>query len=181
MFRGIRHLLTILVVGMLGGCTPESPPSRPPAKADLVDRLFIIRALGNRCVDTGEPERIAEQTSVVIRACRDAPAQRFRLQEIAEADPVSHDFILMIPGTSFCLGVSGNAVSAGRALEVQTCTGSSHQRFAFDGDALLVGVQNDGVRVSRDFAIEPRDANTNEGTPLVVGTREFSDAEYWRM
>jgi hypothetical protein len=174
-------IFTILIVAILGDCTPVRPRHRPPVNPDRRDRLFIIRALGNRCVDAGEPERITEQSPVVIRACRNTPAQRFRVQEIAEAAPVSHDFNLMIPGTPFCLGVSGNAVSAGRPLEVQTCTGSSRQRFAFDGDALLVGVQSNGVRVSRDFAIEPRDANTNEGTPVVAGTREFSDAEYWRL
>ena len=181
----IGRLLTVLVAGALAGCAPDRPRPRPPEKAGLVDRQFIIRGLGNRCVDAGEPERVtgqaAGQGAVAIRACRDTPAQRFRLQEIAETEPVSHDFVLMIPDTSLCLGVAGNVVAAGRPLEVQACTGSRRQRFAFDGDALLVGVQNDGLRVSREFVVEPREANTNEGTPIVAGTREFADAEYWRM
>ena len=185
MRRPIRRLFVALVAGTLASCAPERPAPRPHEEDRLVDRPFIIRALGNRCVEAMETVRgtaqAAEQGGVVIKACRETPSQRFRLKEIAETEPVSHDFVLMIPGTSSCLGVSGTVVAATRPLEVQPCTGSRRQRFAFDGDALLVGVQNDGVRVSRDFVVEPAEANTNEGTPVVVGTREFSDAEYWRL
>lgn len=177
MLRGLRRVLMAFVVGSLAACAPV----RPPVHADPPERLFIIRALGNRCIDAGDPARLSEDAPVTIQACRDSASQRYRVLEIAEPAPVSHDFTLAIPDTSFCLGVSRVGVAPGAPLKAQPCTGSRRQRFAFDGDALLVGVQQDGARVSRDFVIEPRDANTNEGTPVVVGSREFSDAEYWRV
>jgi hypothetical protein len=69
----------------------------------------------------------------------------------------------------------------GQPLELQLCDDASPaQRFAFDGDAILMGSQSAG-RVSRDFIIEPQLKYTPSRTPLVVGTREFSDAEYFRF
>src|SRR5262249_39961992 len=44
----------------------------------------------------------------------------------------------------------------------------------------LVGTQASG-RVTRDYVIEPDQDHTAAYTPLVVGTREVSDAEYFRF
>jgi hypothetical protein len=72
-------------------------------------------------------------------------------------------------------------VNLGQPLELQLCDDASPaQRFAFDGDAILMGSQSAG-RVSREFIIEPQLKYTPSRTPLVVGTREFSDAEYFRF
>ena len=69
---------------------------------------------------------------------------------------------------------------SGRPLELQTCSGSSRQRFALDGDAILMGAQTSG-HVTREFVIEPERGLTANRTPLVVGTREVNDAEYFRF
>jgi hypothetical protein len=139
------------------------------------EKLFIIRALGDRCVDVVSDRR--DEPGVVIKKCNTGPTQTFRVVEI----DASHDFHLQVPALSMCVGLAGD-VKEGQRLTLQPCVpGANAQRFAFDGDALLVGTQSQGQRVARDFVLEPFEANTNENTPVVVGERNASDAEYWRM
>jgi hypothetical protein len=49
------------------------------------------------------------------------------------------------------------------------------------GVLLTIGACPGAQRESRELAIEPRGDATAPGTPLVVGTRETSDAEFFRM
>jgi hypothetical protein len=66
----------------------------------------------------------------------------------------THDLKLLVQSL-FCIGVRGGIVAVGRQLELQVCDNAAPaQRFAFDGDAILMGTQSDG-RVSRNFVIEP--------------------------
>ena len=98
-----------------------------------------------------------------------------RVKEIDE----THDVRLM--ASTFCIGVRGRVVTVGQPLELQVCDDASPaQRFALDGDAIMMGTQSSG-RVSRNFVIEPQFDRTPSHTPLVVGTQEVSDAEYFRF
>jgi hypothetical protein len=72
-------------------------------------------------------------------------------------------------------------VTVGSPLELEACGDSPGQRFAYDGDSLLVGTQGSGQVVTRQFVIEPASDHTRPGTALVVGTRDLSDAEYLRL
>jgi hypothetical protein len=81
--------------------------------------------------------------------------------------------------SQFCVGVRGGQVRIGEPLELQACNGSPAQRFAVDGDSILMGTQADG-RVTRELAIEPDRRRTPNHTPLVVAERDVSDAQYLR-
>jgi hypothetical protein len=142
--------------------------------------LFYVHGLGARCLDVGGKQWWAEHQSVIIYGCNGTLAQQIRVREL---DAVTHDISLQLPGSPFCIGVAipaGRQVTAGQPLELQTCNGTARQRFAFDGDALLIGTQATG-RVTREFVIEPDENSTNAHTRLVVGTRDVSDPEYFRM
>ncbi len=169
----MRFALLVIVIAAACRTRPGAEPQH-----ELADGLFFIRALGNRCIDLGTAIEGDLGAPLIIKECAKTPSQQFRVQEL---DTASHDFTLRtISGA--CVGVTRPGPTApGKGLETQVCNGSAAQRFAFDGDALLVGTQAAGVRVSREFVLEPLGANTNEGTRVVVGTRELSDAEYWRM
>jgi hypothetical protein len=140
----------------------------------LADHLFYIQSLGTRCLDVGGA---AVGTPVVLASCNGTGAQQIRIKEL---DRASHDVELRV-GAPFCLGVRGQQVTLDQPLEVQWCDGSPAQRFAFDGDALLLGTQEAGARVNRAYVLEPAQGRTAHGTPLVVGERDASDAEYFHL
>jgi hypothetical protein len=112
---------------------------------------------------------------VFIYGCNGTVAQQVRVKEI----DASHDVELRVQSL-FCIGVRGGQVGGGEPLELQHCDDSPAQRFALDGDAILMGSQTSGP-VTREFTIEPQNDYTPSRTPLVVGTREASDAEYFRF
>lgn len=140
----------------------------------LSDRAFYVRALGNRCLDFGGEAYWAVGGPVYVYGCNGSIAQQVRVVELDS----THDVELHVQ-SRFCIGVRGG-VALGQPLELQACDGSARQRFALDGDAILVGGQSAG-KVTRDFVIEPQGGVTVNRTPLVVGTRDVSDAEYFRF
>jgi len=180
------------------------PPSTGPGDFypgdTLSDRSFYVHDLGHRCLDFGGPEWWVLGAPVFIYSCNGTVAQQVRVKEI----DISHDVELRVesflPKRSFCIGVrggrggvitfnflssigaivSGGRVVVGQPLELQHCNDSPAQRFALDGDAILMGSQASG-RVTREFTIEPQNDFTPSRTPLVVGSREASDAEYFRF
>jgi hypothetical protein len=114
---------------------------------------------------------------VYIFACNGTAAQAIGVHEIDG----SHD-VTLHAGTSFCVGVRGGGVAAGSVLELQTCIQPPPpaQRFAFDGDTLFIGRQASGV-VDRSLVIETQAGRGYNWTPLVVGTRDVTDSEYFRF
>jgi hypothetical protein len=151
----------------------------------LSDRSFYVRALGSRCLDFGGQSSWAVGSPVFIYGCNGTIAQQVRVKEI----DATHDVELRVQSL-FCIGVRGGVVVVGKPLELQLCNGSAAQRFALDGDSILMGSQgsrpvvlrrNASPRVTREYAIEPEDDATTLRTPLVVGTRDLSDAEYFRL
>jgi len=140
------------------------------------DRPFYIHALGRRCVDFGGEAGWAVGNPVYIYECNGTVAQQVRVKEIDD----THDIKLMV-ASRFCIGVRGGTVALEQPLELQLCDDASPaQRFAFDGDAILIGAQRDG-RVMRDYVIAPFQGRTPNRTPLVVTARTVSDAEYFRF
>lgn len=140
------------------------------------DSSFYLRGLGNRCWDFGGQAYWAVGGPVFLYSCNSSVAQQIRVKEL----DATHDVELRVQST-YCIGVRGGRVGIGQALELQTpCNGSPAQRFAFDGDSILMGTQVSGA-VTRDFVIEPAGDATPNRTPLVVGSRDVSDAEYFRM
>lgn len=185
-----------------------------PASAPLVNRLFYIQDLGGgRCIDAGPQQSWAQGSPVFINACNHTNGQEIRVTEI---DASSHDVALSVypiltnaqldssvaitapavPGTTtsgatntgYCIGVHGGTVAASAALELQTCNASSPaQRFAVDGDAILMGMQTSG-KVTREFVLERQNGSTVPQTPLVVATHVLAedeplrtDARYFRF
>jgi hypothetical protein len=191
-------LLVASAVVACGGAVPEAPEAsdestvaseakiapgvgrpRPPRP----HTTFTIRGLGDRCWDFGAGGRVVGPlgTAAQLAPCRGTPAQSVVVQEI----DAHHDVALHVG--SMCLGVAGaglrGGVAVGKPLVLQACsaTPTSTQRFALDGDAVLMGHQADGADVARQLVIEPLGDVTRVGTPLVVGTRDVNDAEYFRF
>jgi hypothetical protein len=170
---------------------PDRPPVRaqPSQEAEDFDRgkplsvqSFYVHDLGHRCLDFGGEEWWKPGAPVFIYSCNGTVAQQVGVNEIDE----SHDVDLRVQSRhfaeerGFCIGVRGGQVVVGKPLELQKCDGSPAQRFALDGDSILMGTQTDG-RVTREFAIEPDQKRTPNRTPLVVAERKVSDAEYFRF
>ena len=150
-------------VGPLDGGIVDPKPERG-------DPIFSIRSLGSRCVDAS---RVSAGAPVVLQTCNArSESQRIRVREV---DLTTHDVELGIG--AYCLSVEGKGVSLGASVVLETCSGSPLQRFALDGDAILVGRQARGERVSREIVLAPRGSSTENGTALVVASRELSDAE----
>jgi hypothetical protein len=163
----------VLVFAVILGVAPKARPIGP-----LTDGSFYIYDLGHRCVDFGAEVSWNVGSPVYIYSCNGTIAQQVRIKEL---DGDTHDVQLMVE-SRFCIGVHGGQVLPNRSLELQTCTRTSPaQRFAIDGDAILMGLQGSASRVSREYVIEPQNDSTNLRTPLVVGTREVNDAEYFRF
>jgi ricin-type beta-trefoil lectin protein/VCBS repeat protein len=142
--------------------------------APLADGAFYFHDLGHRCIDFGGRDFWRLGGPVQIYSCNGTVAQQVRVKELDG----SHDVELRAQSL-FCIGVKGGEVAVGQPLELQACNGSAAQRFALDGDSVLMGTQSGG-RVSREFAIQPDQKRTVNRTPLVVAARELSDAEYFR-
>lgn len=174
-------LLRWFAVSLCSSCALiGAPPAQPQAGQawSLVDAEFTIHALGDRCLDYGGDQGWARGSPVVIERCNGTASQKVRVREV---DDGSHD-IELLTGDALCIGARllNGEVSAGGSLELQACIQSPAQRFAFDGDAILIGRQRTG-RVTRELVIEPQLDVTLRRTPLVVGTRELVDAEYFRF
>jgi hypothetical protein len=188
-----------------------------PAKAPLANHLFYIQDLGgSRCIDAGPLQSWVPGSPVFINACNHTNGQEIQVSEINSNDN-DHDVGLSVypiptnappstrpavtaptaPGSTstggttnipFCIGVHGGTVAPGAALELQSCNASSPaQRFALDGDAILMGLQTSG-KVTREFVIERANGSTVPQTPLVVATRDLAeekplriDARYFRF
>lgn len=195
---------------------PPGPPTCTtipvcPAAAPLANNLFFIRDLGHRCIDAGLPPSWAAGAPVFINACNGTPGQQIRVTETTFHDvglsvqfiPTNRppnllkkmeDFLKAQRAATgatnaiFCIGVQGGKVVPGAPLELQTCKASSPaQRFAVDGDAILMGAQSAG-KVTREFVIERQNGSTALETPLVVATRVVPeeqplriDARYFRF
>jgi VCBS repeat protein len=141
------------------------------------DREFYIKALGNRCVDFGPPASWKGGGPVFLYPCNGTISQRIRIKELADG---SHDVELRA-GSAFCIGArTAGRPAAGNFLELQPCDNSPRQRFAFDGDAFLIGQQSRG-HSSRQLAMEPYRDFTPARTLLAVSSREVVDPEYFRV
>ena len=139
------------------------------------DAAFYIHDLGHRCWDFGAEASWAIGSPVYTYSCNGTVAQQVRVRETD-----FHDVHLGVRSL-FCIGVRGGKVVAGAPLELQFCDDTSPaQRFAVDGDAILMGNQTSGL-VTRDFVIAPQFYFTPSRTPLVVSVRHASDAEYFRF
>jgi hypothetical protein len=163
--------------GALSIVTPPPGGGRiGPPGVPLADGNFYLRALGTRCLDIGGQAWWSPGEPVVLYSCNNSAAQQIRVRELDG----THDVELRpLAPSSLCLGVRGDVVTPGAAIELQPCNGHPSQRFALDGDTILIGKQSAGA-VMRDYVIEPAGDDTRARTPLVVGTREVSDAEYFR-
>lgn len=148
----------------------------------LADGEFVIRMSGNRCVDVGASSTWASRPPVTIRACSGGASQRIRVRELPFS---SHDIQLMIASSGYCIASAKPATVAdprGHRLQVMPCdAASAGQRFAYDGDAILMGDQTGSARVSRSAVVGLAGKDTREGTNLVVKDREVDDAEYFSM
>jgi len=189
-------------------CSPRSPtPAQPsaawcqasnicPINAPLADHLFYIHDFGHRCIDAGLPQSWTQGAPVFINACNGTAGQQIRVKEIDGTHdvalsvepprltnaPVSDRLTVGGPtNVGFCIGVHDGTVAASATLELQTCNASSpSQRFAVDGDAILMGSQTAG-KVTRDFVIERQNGSTVQQTPLVVVTRDLWEEEPLRI
>jgi hypothetical protein len=173
--------------------------------------FYIQDLGGGRCIDAGPPQSWAQGSPVFINACNQTNGQEILVTELESNDSNDddHDVELSVypistnarlsthlavtaptgPGAStgatnagFCIGVHGGTVAPGAALELQTCNPfSPAQRFAVDGDAILMGLQTSKNTVTRDFVIERQNGSTVPQTPLVVATRVLGEEEPLRI
>ncbi|HEX3478896.1 MAG TPA: FG-GAP-like repeat-containing protein [Kofleriaceae bacterium] len=168
--------------GSNGECDGQGTCVVPQQPPNISDGYFFVESLGARCLDAGGQAFWRNGEPVILYACNGTVAQQTRISELNDG---SHDVRLRFG--SFCVGVHGGTVTAAAALELQDCNPDPNlapppsQRFAIDGDALLMGAQAAGQRVSRDYAIAPQLWQTPSRTPLVVEARQLSDAEYLRF
>lgn len=151
-------------------------------------RSFFVQDLGHRCLDFGAQAAWAVGVPVYTYSCNGSVAQQVTVTEL----DASHDVQLSVNASSgyyssqqlFCIGVRGGVVAVDQPLELQTCNQGWAQRFALDGDAILMGLPYPGpqaLAVSRALAIRPQLSSTALRTPLVVEPREVSDVEYFRF
>jgi hypothetical protein len=183
MFRSriIGGLCIGMAAAMFGifGAHPAFAQDKDPPRVivdPFRDALFYIKALGDRCLDFGGQAYWTIGAPVYTYRCNGTVAQQVRVKQL----DAGYDVELRVPNTSLCIGVRGGVVTPGAALELQSCDKTPAQRFAVDGDAIMMGTQSAGV-VTREYVIEPDQGRTALKTSLVVGTREASDAEYFRF
>jgi hypothetical protein len=151
--------LFVLAAAMLANCITRLGPTT------LSDRgSFYVHDLGHRCLDFGGPDRWALGAPVFIYSCNGTVAQQVRVKEIDFSHDVELRVESFLPKRSFCIGVRGGQVVVGQPLELQHCNDSPAQRFALDGDAILMGSQASGP-VTRELTIEPQ----NDHTPTDEG------------
>jgi hypothetical protein len=195
--HNINLPLACLLFSLLVSLNPRSAGAQTssnicPTNAPLAANRFYIHDLGGnlqnlgggRCIDAGPPQSWAAGTPVVINTCNHTVGQQIQVKEIDSND---HDVGLSVYPTTgaanagFCIGVHGGRVAAGAALELQTCNPRSPaQRFAVDGDAILMGSQTSD-KVMRDFVIERHNGSTVPQTPLVVASRVVPEEEPLRL
>jgi len=183
----MRKLLLLAVMSTALGCAAGAEPDAEDGTVDgentgqatsaLVNANFRVIGLGGKCVDVGGDAYQAVGSPVFMYPCNGTTAQRLRVVEHGDG---THDVSLR-SNLGFCLGVQSGVVSASRAIELQACDMSAPaQRFALDGDSIMVGTQSSG-RVARDLVVEVNRGRGKNRTPLVVGLRDVDPSEDFRF
>src|SRR6185369_5805104 len=70
------------------------------------------------------------------------------------------------------VGVTGGFLAAGATLELQDETQSDGQKFALDGDSII-------LVADRDLVVKAQNGRGANLTPLVLGNRDLDDSEFW--
>jgi len=183
----MRKLLLLAAVSTALGCAAGAEPDAEDgtvegentgqATSALVNANFRVIGLGGKCVDVGGDAYQAVGSPVFMYPCNGTTAQRLRVVEHGDG---THDVSLR-SNMGFCLGVQSGVVSATRAIELQACDMTAPaQRFALDGDSIMVGTQSSG-RVARDLVVEVNRGRGKNRTPLVVGPRDLDPSEDFRF
>jgi hypothetical protein len=121
--------------------------------------------------------RPAPASSIQIVARRHPDCRRAGTHDVGlSVNPTITNAPLAVTGgtnVGFCIGVHGGTVAQNATLDLQTCSASSPaQRFAIDGDAIMMGSQASG-KVTRDFVIQRENGSTSGVCGTVVATRDL--------
>jgi len=157
----------------------QTPPSFP---------AFYAKSYGGRCLDFGAPPQVIGGP-VFIFDCNGTVAQQVGVQELMQRvnapptgahatggglqvpQPLEPHAVLLHAGTA-CIGSKKNPPAIGTPLELQTCNGSASQQFLLDGDSILFAA-------NRGFVVQTQAARSAARTPLILGSRNLSDIEFW--
>lgn len=146
-------------------------------------RMFTARNYGGKCLDFGAPPQVTGGL-VYLYGCNGTIAQQLRIVEINDRHEVRLYAGNKVVGVKD-KGGKENGFPISRygskeiSLELQLQNEADlntifarNQIFALDGDS-IIWVAN------RDLVVKVQNARGANRTPLVLGTRNFSDEEFW--
>jgi len=189
----LRHYAAALSVALLPKSNIASGQSWT---AYIHSQPFTVRSYGGKCLEFGPPRPLPHQAilgnPVFISDCNGTAAQQVRVQEVNDQHEVilwmgsgvigrnEIPVVILEPGFSAQAGAvqassaAANSTSAADQipLEVQSYTGSEGQKFALDGDSIILAAD-------RNLVVEVQNNRGANGTPLVLGRRDLEDAEFW--
>jgi hypothetical protein len=143
--------------------------------------FFTLRNYGGKCLDFGTSPQ--PSGPVAIQDCNGSASQQLRVEEMNSQHTVRLHAGPAVLGFQYDPGASlGDPTTAPMPTEgpitLQPETdGSSplankRQFFVLDGDSLIAAL-------NRNFVVEVQNARGANGTPVVLGRRDLSDAEFW--
>jgi len=130
---------------------------------------FTVQSYGGKCLDFGAPPQVTG-SPVFIYGCNGTIAQQIRIVEPDTSAAGQHK-VMLYAGTKV-IGIKGNVPVSGAALELQDPNSSSGQIFQLDGDSIIWAA-------NRDLVVQVQNNRGANRTPLVMGTRDLKDAEFW--
>jgi FG-GAP-like repeat len=133
---------------------------------------FQFQNYMGRCLDFGAgPLEIGEP--VTIADCNRSSPQQILVEELLPTvNPLASKHQVRLHGGNFCIASKANPPANGTALVLDACTMAAGQLFALDGDSIILDS-------NRDLVVQLKDSVTTPRTPLVLGTRNLSDVEFW--
>jgi hypothetical protein len=162
-------VITACLFLLLLGCAPSNTQ---------VSQSFFVRSYAGKCLDFGPAPQVAG-SPVFVFDCNRTEAQQLRIEEIN----VRHEVVLragrLVIGIHNPLVNTLDSVASASEfpLELQDevsrlALESRNQIFAIDGDSIILAA-------NRDLVVQINNARGANRAPLVAGTRNLADNEFW--
>jgi FG-GAP-like repeat len=161
----VAKCLVFTVLGLLGITQPVKAGAQP------IPSGFFIKSYMGRCMDFGVSSQLGGV--VTIADCNQSTSQQVIVEELLPTvNPLATGHQVRLHAGSFCIASKADPPANGTELVLKECSTAAGQIFVLDGDSIILDS-------NRDLAAQLKESITTARTPLVLGSRNLSDVEFW--
>ena len=159
--KGLWHLAASIAAVMV--CAAATPRTQVPVKRNDLRGPFYVRSDTGKCLTFGS-------AAIYMDRCNgSSPGVSFTLPQAVSTQELDRHEVVIRFGDRV-LGV-GAAVE-GVPLQLQSPTYAATQRWAFDGDTLMLAADP-------SLVLSVQGGRTPRGTAAVLKRRDLADSEFW--